>query len=483
MNSIDNSSTPGITRREFAQLLCAAGALGLVETPTLASVLADSNRNLAYLANRTAGAEGAWELTKIEGKVPNTLNGTLFRVAPGQKETFGVKLRHLFDGDAFISRYSFREGRISLTARFLDTPQRLEELSVKRMLYTEAGTLAPPPPEGYKPKYVGKNQPSVNIIRWDGRLLGLSEGGHPTAVDLKTLAYQGEWDFHGTLPADVPFTAHPKFDPQTGEGYGYGVQRGMSLALTVFRMDRDGKLKKLYALPQRNYSMIHDMLLAREHLVFVIPPVYFDFMRMMQGERAAPFDLVKYSDKLPTRLLILRKDGTGQPVTVEQPPGMVFHSGNAYEQDGKLVIDSILSADDSVMKAVASWDQTTRPSPNHLTRIVIDQAAGSVTSRTELETEVELPRFDERRRGTNARYLYTVAWGKETGRADTLANTICTAEPRNARRSARDVPTANRSSCRIPARTVKSEAGFWRRATMASAMRPFSRSGTRAHWR
>ncbi|MEK6288195.1 MAG: carotenoid oxygenase family protein [Acidobacteriota bacterium] len=421
MNSNDNSSTPGMTRRQFAQLLGAAGALGLVDTPTLTRVLADSKRNLAYLANRTAGAEGAWELRKIEGKVPNTLNGTLFRVAPGQKETFGVKLRHLFDGDAFISRYSFREGRVSLTAKFLETPQRLEELSVKRMLYTEAGTLAPPPPEGYKPKYGGKNQPSVNIIRWDGRLLGLSEGGHPTAVDLKTLAYQGEWDFHGTLPADVPFTAHPKFDPQTGEGYGYGVQRGMSLALTVFRMDRDGKLKKLYALPQRNYFMIHDMLLAREHLVFVIPPVYFDFMRMMQGERAAPFDLVKYSDKLPTRLLILRKDGTGQPVTVEQPPGMVFHNGNAYEQDGKLVIDSILSADDSVMKAVASWDQTARPSPNHLTRIVIDPATGSVTSRTELETEVELPRFDERRRGTNARYLYTVAWGKETGRADTLA--------------------------------------------------------------
>lgn len=181
MNSNDNSSTSGMTRRQFAQLLGAAGALGLVEKPTLARVLADSKRNLAYLANRTAGAEGVWQLTKIEGKVPNTLNGTLFRVAPGQKETFGVKLRHLFDGDAFISRYSFREGRVSLTAKFLETPQRLEELSVKRMLYTEAGTLAPPAPEGYKPKYGGKNQPSVNIIRWDGRLLGLSEGGHPTA--------------------------------------------------------------------------------------------------------------------------------------------------------------------------------------------------------------------------------------------------------------------------------------------------------------
>jgi carotenoid cleavage dioxygenase-like enzyme len=420
MNSDHNSSSLGFTRRRFARALGLAGVFGLIERQAIVRALAESKRSLAYLANRTASAEGSWELKKIEGKVPKALNGALIRTAPGQKETFGVNLRHLFDGDAFLTRYAFREGRVSLTARFLDTPQRLEELSLKRMLYPEAGTLAPPPPEGYKPKYNGKNQPSVNIIRWDGRLLGLSEGGHPTAIDPKTLAYQGEWDFYGTLPKDVPFTAHPKFDPVTGEGYAYGVQRGMGLALTIFRMERDGRLKKLYALPQRRYFMIHDMLLSRDHLVFVIPPVYFDFMGMLRGERAAPFDLIKYSDNEPTRLLIARKDGAGKPVIVEQPAGMVFHNGNAFERDGKLVIDSILSPDDSVMKAVASWgsDREVRVSPNRLTRLVIDPASGGVVSRSEMESEVEFPRFDERRAGADARYLYTV---KKMEGADTLA--------------------------------------------------------------
>lgn len=420
INDHHNSSSLGLTRRQFAQSLVLIGLFGLIEKQTLARALAESRRNLFYLANRTASAEGSWELKKVEGKVPKALNGMLIRTAPGQKETFGVKLRHLFDGDAFLTRYTFREGRVSLTARFLDTPPRLEELSLKRMLYAEAGTLAPPPPDGYKPKYNGKNQPSVNIVRWDGRLLGLSEGGHPTAIDPKTLAYQGEWDFYGTLPKDVPFTAHPKFDPLTGEGYAYGVQQGMGTALTIFRMERDGRLKKLYALPQRHYFMIHDMLLSRDHLVFVIPPVYFDFMRMLSGERVPPFNLIKYSEKSPTRLLIARKDGAGKPVVVEQPAGMVFHNGNAFERDGKLVIDSILSPDDSVMKAVAAWeaDQPVQVSPNHLTRLVIDPASGVVTSRAEMESEVEFPRFDERRSGADARYLYTI---KEAAGADTLA--------------------------------------------------------------
>src|SRR5581483_7120804 len=97
-----------------------ASTLGLIEPQTIISVLADGKRQIGYLANRTAGAEGAWELKRIEGKVPKDLNGTLYRVAPGQKEIFGVRLQHLFDGDAFVSRYSFREGKVSLRARFVE---------------------------------------------------------------------------------------------------------------------------------------------------------------------------------------------------------------------------------------------------------------------------------------------------------------------------------------------------------------------------
>jgi carotenoid cleavage dioxygenase-like enzyme len=38
--------------------------------------------------------------------VPKEPDGTLYRVAPGQKENHGVMLRHFFDGDAFVSGFS-----------------------------------------------------------------------------------------------------------------------------------------------------------------------------------------------------------------------------------------------------------------------------------------------------------------------------------------------------------------------------------------
>lgn len=403
-----------LSRRRFTQLIGAFAAAGLVETHATAHALADGKKRLSWLAYRNASAEGAWALTKIEGKVPRELNGTLYRTAPGQKENHGVTLKHLFDGDAYVCGYSFREGKVHLRGRYVDTPPRLEELKAGRMLYPEFGTSPPAPPEGWKPMPGGKNQPSVNLIEWDGRLLGLSEGGHPTAIDPVTLAYQSRWDFHGTLPANNPFTAHPKFDPATGIGYGYGVQRGPGMPLNVYRMERDGKLTKLYALPNKHYPMVHDMLLSKEHILFIIPPAIIDAFKMGPGK--VPADVLRVAENEPTRIVVLRKDGTGKPVTIEQPPGFVFHHGNAFERDGKIVLDTMFSNDFTILDLINSWAKDRMPaqSPIKFLRMTLDPAAGKVVSTTEVARNQEFPRFDARRTGQDARYLYTL----ETGLAD-----------------------------------------------------------------
>ena len=410
LNSHSSTHTFGMTRRHFAQLCGVAGTLGLIEPQLLITAFADPKQRLSWLAFRTAGAEGAWELTKIEGRVPRDLNGTLYRIAPGQKDNHGTLLRHLFDGDAFTSAYSFRDGKVSFRAKFVDTPERREELAAGKMLFSEFGTTPPVAPGAEAPRRGGKNQPSVNVIYWDGRLLGLSEGGHPTAIDPQTLSFQNRWNYQGTLPANVPFTAHPKFDSVTGEGYGFGVAQGPSLALTVFRMEKNGKLTQLYAVPLGGYHMVHDMLMAGEHLVFVVPPVKYNLGALMSGKGTVA-DAVKFFEKEPTRLIVLRKDGKAKPVVIEQPAGMVFHHGNAFERDGKVVMDCCLAADGTVLDAIYSWDKDRLPQTTdaNLIRFVLDPVKGEVVSRTDLEVAQEFPRFDTRRAGKDARFLYTLA--------------------------------------------------------------------------
>lgn len=404
---LNSSPTLGLTRREFGKLLAGLCTLGLLDPQVAAMAMGAERRSLGWMASRTAAGEGAWKLTNIEGRVPAGLEGSLYRVGPGQKENHGVTLRHLFDGDAYVSGYSFRGGEVSLRARFVNLPEREEELAAGKMLYSEFGTL---PPDLQGPAITRwKNQPSVNVIDWDGRLLGLSEGGHPTAIDPVDLSFQSRWDFHGTLPPFLAFTAHPKFDPTTGEAYGYGNVQGASTGLWVFRMEPDGKLTTLHRLPLPGSYMVHDMFISKTYLLFAIPPVKVDLPTMLSG-KATIADALRYMETEPLRLVLLRRDGTGTPRTVELPPSMVFHNGNMFEQDGKVVFDTLIYPDDSVLGALYDWEAdgfSTAVQPV-LTRLVLDPVAGTLLSRTELAGDHEFPRFDIRRVGQDARYLYTV---------------------------------------------------------------------------
>jgi all-trans-8'-apo-beta-carotenal 15,15'-oxygenase len=424
--SLPDMPVSKLSRRSLLARLSALTAAGLVE-PQFAAAALSGKRDLGRLAVQAPSAEGHWPALAVEGEIPRDLNGTLCRVAPGQKINHGVPLRHFFDGDAFLIQYRLRDGKASVSARFIATPERTQEIAAGKMLYNEFGTAAPGfGKDGRGPG--GKNQPSINVIRWDGRLLGLSEGGHPSAVDPDTLVFQGHWDFHGTLPKDVSFTAHPKFDPVTGIGYAFGTHQGRDLALTVYRMELDGRLTQLAAIPQPSYFMVHDMLMGSEHLVLVVPPVHYDLPTMLAG-RIPSAEALRYAATEPTRLIILRKDGTGTPVIIEQPACMVFHHGNLTETGDTMTIDSILTPDDSILRYIAAWSgNPPPPKPTELTRLTIDLGQRQVTGRSVFAEGQEFPRFDTRMSGKASRYLYTLEMGERFSlqsliRHDLSANT------------------------------------------------------------
>ncbi|NNE98046.1 MAG: hypothetical protein HKN25_03395, partial [Pyrinomonadaceae bacterium] len=236
------------SRREFSKILMGAGALGLLDLDAFGNILGDSKRSMRYLATQNASGEGVWTDLKIDGKVPKSLNGNLFRTAPGQSSNHGKTLRHLFDGDAYGSAWRFRNGKVSLQGRYIPTPARLKELKAGKMLYGEYGTTIPN-------QQGGKNQPSVNIIEWRGGLLGLSEGSLPTKIDPETFDFKGYENFGGIVPNYLTFTAHPRFDPNTGDMFAWGFEKRPPGTLHIIKADRaTGKAETLYKMPQRGFN-------------------------------------------------------------------------------------------------------------------------------------------------------------------------------------------------------------------------------------
>ncbi len=393
-----------LTRREFSKILFGAAALSLVELDVYAGIL-DESKSMRRLATRTASGEGVWSNLKIEGKVPKDLSGTLFRTAPGQSEIFGTKLRHLFDGDAYLSGYDFNNGKVSLRGRYLPEKGRLDEIKAGKMIYGEFGTAAPGPPRG------GKNQPNVNVIEWRGNLLGLSEGALPTIIDPKTFDYKGLETFDGVVPDYLTFTAHPRFDPVSGVMYAWGFEKRPPGTMHIIKVSREtGKAETIYKAPQMGFNMVHDAMLTENYFVILIAPMQYDLAMFQQGKPMG--EALSFAEKTPTRLFAFplnNDDGKAQPIQIELPPYVIFHYGNAFEIDGdKIQFEAVTSTDGQILDVLRKWRDDKIPEFKRpiLKQITVDLKKRSVLSSRDIAEDIEFPRYDMRLTGKESEYLY-----------------------------------------------------------------------------
>jgi carotenoid cleavage dioxygenase-like enzyme len=157
--------------------------------------------------------------------------------------------------------------------------------------------------------------------------------------------------------------------------------------------------------------------------------VHYDLPAMLAG-RVPSAEALRYAASELTRFIVLRKDGTGTPITIEQPACMVFHHGNLSEAGDMMTIDSILSPDDSILRYIAAWstDNPPPPKPTQITRLTLDLNQRQITGRSIFGESQEFPRFDTRMSGKASRYLYTLEMGERFSlqsliRHDLAANT------------------------------------------------------------
>lgn len=446
------------SRREFTKAILAAAAFGLVETSTVAKVFGQTKRSITWLAAQTASSEGNWTNLKIEGRLPKDLSGALFRIAPGLSESFGTRFNHLFDGDAFLTAWRFENGKASLRARFLQTPQRLEEQVAKQMLYGEFGTHAPP--SSFEKKYGGKNHPSVNVIEWRGKLLGLSEGGLPSVINPENFDYEGETDFGGVVPKFLTFTAHPRIDPKTGDLFAFGFEKRPPGNLRIFHIERNnGKATELYKSPMDGFYMVHDSLLTENYFILLIPPMEYDVRAMMSGRNMS--EALRFMENKPTRLLAFPRDnksGREQPVQIELPPQIMFHFGNAFETtNGEIVFEVISGNDKTLLEKLRVWkkndfetDSSSVKTWEDLRRVTVSLKKKTAVSTEKLAENVEFPRYDFRLTGQKSRFLYAAENGYGTDakivRADLQKTSLLKADAGKTRTFGEPVFAPNTSS-------------------------------------
>jgi len=330
----------------------------------------------------------------VEGEVPQELDGTLYRNGPNPQ--YAPRARyHWFDGDGMIHAFAIHDGRVAYRNRWVRTAKFSLERAAGESLFGGLADMAKTDPRALA---TSPNTANTNIVLHAGRLLALWEAGLPHALDPRTLETIGPFDFRGRLTGAM--TAHPKLDPETGEMlfFGYGL---LPPFLRYHVVAKDGTLMRSEEIEVPVPTMMHDFIVTREHVIFLVCPAT---MRLENVEKTG--SALGWEPELGTRIGVMPRSGGNQDVVwFEADPCYVFHPLNAYSEGGRIVADvcryprlPLFDAGDPVR---GMEDLRAK-----LTRWTLDLVGGSVKEEALDDLSTEFPRLDERRSGLSYRHGY-----------------------------------------------------------------------------
>lgn len=363
-------------RRRFLHAgagLCAAAATAGVradeQTYRRFHAALERDPTLALFANAPGVQQGA---AAIAGRLPRDLHGVFYRNGPGRFELGGERYHHWFDGDGFAQRWRIGDGKVEHLGRFVETRRYLDETEAGRFLYPSFGTHVAR--RGWRDNDT-MNAANTNLLPFDGRLYALWEGGSATELDPDTLATRGIKTWRDDLRA-MPFSAHPKLEPQGGM-WNFGMLPGAG-GLAVYHIGADGRVLRSATIAIPQLAMVHDFVVSGRHLVFLVPP--YDLQRRPGTSFAEAHVWAGGGPKArPLRAVVVDKDTLALRQVFELPPNMVFHFGNAFE-DGACTRFDVVLHEHGVMEELgglmAGERKTHAQAPSRCVQVCLDYAAG-----------------------------------------------------------------------------------------------------------
>jgi carotenoid cleavage dioxygenase-like enzyme len=363
-----------------------------------------SEKNALIEVLRPNPIEADYTITKIEGEIPRALNGTLYRNGPCQRTLpkAGAEALHFFDGDGLINAIRFDDGKASVRSRFAKTESFKVEQAAGE--YVLGGLQVPADAPLEEP--IQAVQPNTNVVAHAGRLFALVENAPPFEMNPDTLESMGLWDYDGKM-VGMSTTAHPKIDGKTGQMWIHGYQP-IEPYIQLYCVEPDGQVSLAEAIDAPWPSMMHDMAITENHVIFPLGSIYFDIDPLAAGKgfgaaiQARPEQNMKFG---------IRNRAPGSPTRwFDAPsPGYMFHSGNAYERDGRIYMDACTYADPAgLLDGLARVRSGGLPSGLVANPYLyeFDLEAGTCKETKLSDVGAEFPRIDDRLVGHENRWGY-----------------------------------------------------------------------------
>ncbi|KAJ0116668.1 hypothetical protein J7T55_009818 [Diaporthe amygdali] len=288
--------------------------------------------------NKPSRFEGDVFDLEVTGSIPKEINATFYRIQPDQRFPPLFEDDVHFNGDGAVTAIRIANGHADFKQRYVQTDRYKAETAARRSLF---GRYRNPFTDNESVKGVIRTASNTNITFWRGMLLATKEDGPPFAMDPVTLETLGRYDFEGQIKSPT-FTAHPKFDPETGEMLCFAYEAGGngndgSLDIIMWTIDADGKKTEEAFYKAPFAGMIHDIGVSKNYVVMPLTPLKVNLDRMKRGGEKFAWD----PNEDQWYGLVPRRNGKSEDIIwFRADNAFQGHIAGCYEnEDGHVVVD------------------------------------------------------------------------------------------------------------------------------------------------
>ncbi|RDL42445.1 Uncharacterized protein BP5553_02424 [Venustampulla echinocandica] len=281
---------------------------------------------------------------EVSGTIPEDINGTFYRIQPDHRFPPIFEEDIHFNGDGIVSALRFEKGHVDFRQRYVHTERFKHETAARKALFGRYRNIYT---DNEAVKGVIRTASNTNVVFWRGMLLAMKEDGPPYAMDPVTLETIGRYDFDGQVNSPT-FTAHPKFDPVTGEMVCFGYEAGgngcdASCDIVVYTIDANGKKSNESWYKAPFCGVIHDCGISENYLVLPMTPLKCSLDRLKKGGNHWAWD--PNEDQLYG--IVPRKGGKPEDIVwLRADNGFHGHVAGCYEnEDGHIVFDIGVATD------------------------------------------------------------------------------------------------------------------------------------------
>ena len=274
----------------------------------------------------------------VTGTIPKHLNGAFYRLHGDWVYAPKFRDEASLSADGYISMLRFRRGSVDYRGRYVRTDRYNQQIAARRQLY---GYYRNPHTDDPQVRDIAnpgrRTSANTTPVIIAGNLYATKEEGLPYQIEPNTLDTLGPTDFSGAWKSQT-FTAHPKFDPATGETFAFGYEASGLASRDVYlcSFDRSGKVTWEVRFDVPYPSMLHDMALSKDYVMIPGGGTITSAERLGSGRPHWAWD-----SKRPSYYAVIPRGGGAADIRwFEGPQRSIVHTTNAWNDDHVLTVDA-----------------------------------------------------------------------------------------------------------------------------------------------